>query len=343
MKVAIDTSPTITGHKARGIGYYTQELTEEFNKRDWPVEFEFFSNPASPPPANIIHYPYFDLFFHTLPIRRTHARVVTIHDVIPLVFPNYFPAGLRGYINLFLQKQALKNIDAVICDSKASKEDIITRLSVPKDQIYVIYLAPGSNFVPINDKNLFSVVTKKYSLPDKFILYVGDVNWNKNILNLLEAVKIAQANLVMVGQALVDKNLDQTREIDQRIKKLNLGRQITKTGYLIEGDLVTIYNLASLTVLPSFYEGFGLPVLESMACGTPVVCSQVASLAEIADPAVFCDPTNPSDIAKKVAHVLNISQKQKEEFSKRSIKHASKFTWHKVAQQTIDVYKSIVK
>src|SRR4030042_5025192 len=124
MRVALDINPTITGHKLRGIGVYTQRLKEEFHKGNWPAEFEFFEDPDSPPPADVIHHPYFDLFFHTLAHNEPSGRVVTIHDVIPLVFPTYFPAGIRGYLNLFFQKKALKNVDAVICDSQTSKEDV---------------------------------------------------------------------------------------------------------------------------------------------------------------------------------------------------------------------------
>jgi len=344
VKVALDISPTITGHKARGIGSYTQKLTEEFKKRDWGIAFEFFKNPDSPPPADIIHHPYFDLFFHTLPVKKNTSRVVTIHDVIPLVFPDYFPAGIKGYLNLFFQKRALRNVNAVICDSKASKKDIISKLSFPQDKIHVIYLAAGSDFNPITDDNTLFSVSKKYDLPKKFVLYVGDVNWNKNLPNLLEAVKVARVNLVMVGKALTDNSLIQVKEIDRIIKKLGLQKQVVKTGHINENDLISIYNLAVLTVLPSFYEGFGLPALESMACGTPVVCSNVASLAEITgNIAIFCDPTDPSDIARNITRALNLSKKQKENLSQRLIKHASKFSWQKVARQTVDVYKSIVK
>jgi len=344
VRVAIDISPLGTGHKTRGIGSYTQRLTEEFKKRDWGIEFEFFSKPTSPPPADVIHYPYFDLFFHTLPMKKTTNRVVTIHDVIPLVFPHYFPVGLKGYISLFFQKRSLKNVDAIICDSQASKKDIVSKLSFPKDKIHVVYLAAGFNFKEITDKNTLFSVSKKYILPKKFVLYVGDVNWNKNLPNLLEAVKIAKVNLVMVGKALTDDSLTQVKEINQIIKKLGLQKQIIKTGYINENDLIYIYNLAGLTVLPSFYEGFGLPVLESMACGTPVVCSNVASLAEFTgNNAIFCDPTDPPDIAQKITHALNLSKRQKEISSQKLIKHASKFNWQKVARQTIAVYKSIVK
>ena len=126
MKIAIDISPLDTGHSVRGIGTYTENIINEFKKGNWGnVEFKFFKNPNPPPPVDIVHYPYFDLFFHTLPFRKKNSFVVTVHDLIPLVFPQHFPAGIKGNINLFLQKLSLKNVDAVICDSESSKADII--------------------------------------------------------------------------------------------------------------------------------------------------------------------------------------------------------------------------
>ena len=344
MKVAIDISPLKTGHQVRGIGSYTKSLIDEFKEGDWGIDFEFFDSPNSPPPMDIIHYPYFDLFFHTLPVGKRSSRVVTIHDVIPLVFPKYFPAGIKGYVNLFLQKRAVKNIDAVICDSQTSKQDVINKLSLPEDKIQVVYLAPSEKFRPITNKEELSVVAKKYKLPENFVLYVGDVNWNKNLQNLLESIKIAKVNLVMVGQALADKSLLQTQVLDKLIKKLNLSKKVVKTGYIPNEDLIAIYNLADLTLLPSYYEGFGLPVLESMACGTPVICSENSSLTEIAGPhAVFCEPDSPADIAQKIKKVIDLNKSQKQVLSQNLIEHASLFTWKKVARKTAEVYKLVTK
>ena len=342
MKVAIDTSPTKNDHRFRGIGSFTLNLVSALKGISQDLEIELFDNSASAPDADIIHYPYFDLFFHTLPIKKKAKRVVTIHDVIPLVFPNYFPVGLKGFISLFFQKWALKNVDAVICDSKASACDIAQRLSFPKDKIHVIYLAAGFNFRPLDDQKLLLDVKTKYNLPKKFILYVGDVNWNKNIDNLLAAVTLAKVNLVMVGAALVNKSLRETRQIEKIIKKLGLSPKIIRTGFVPEEDLIALYNLADLTVLPSFYEGFGLPVIESMACGTPVVCSSKGSLVEIAGPAFICDPTNPEDVSEKFNSVIKLSTIKRKKIETKCLEHAAKFTWQKVAAETIKVYQSLL-
>src|SRR3989344_4912294 len=308
MKVAIDTSPLISGHESRGIGAYTKNLVEEFKKGKWDFDFVFFENGNYPSDVDLVHYPYFDLYFNTLPLKAYKPRIVTIHDVIPLVFPEHYPAGIKGRINFFFQKKTLKNVDTVICDSETSKEDIVNKLSVPKAKIHVIYLAPSDKFRPIDNPSLLSVVAKKYKLPKKFALYVGDVNWHKNIENMLKAVKIANVDLVMVGKALDEDNLSQTGEINNLIKKLNLKNNIVKTGFVEESELAAIYNLAKVTLLPSFYEGFGLPIVESMACGIPVVASNVASISEIAKGnLLFCDPADPKDIAGRIKEIFGLS------------------------------------
>src|SRR3972149_1741456 len=265
MKVAIDTSPLISGHESRGIGAYTKNLVEEFKSGKWDFDFIFFDGKNYSADADLVHYPYFDLYFRTLPLRRDKVRIVTIHDVIPLVFPQHYPVGLKGRINFFFQKIALKNVDAVICDSKTSKEDIANKLPVPKSKIHVVYLAASSSFKKIDDQKFLNGISKKYKLPKKFALYVGDVNWHKNIGNMLKAIKISNVDLVMVGKALVDSRLPESRKINDLTKKLKLDNQIVKIGFIEERDLTAIYNLAKVTLLPSYYEGFGLPVLESLS------------------------------------------------------------------------------
>lgn len=342
-KVAIDASPTKSGHSLRGIGSYTRQLLNQFKKGKWPTEFEFFTDPATPPPADLVHYPYFDLFFRTLTVKKTTARGVTIHDVIPLVFPQYFPAGIRGYINLFFQKRALTNTDFVICDSNASRADIINKLSYPAEKTYVVYLAAGKNFKKLENRELLESVRKKFHLPKEFALYVSDVNWNKNIEGLITAISKVKIPAVLVGQAITDQNLEPVKKINKLIRQLNLKDKITKTGFVTEDDLVAIYNLATLTVLPSFYEGFGLPVLESMACGTPLVCSNAGSLSEIAGPAIICDPSDSVDIASKIEQVLNLTKPKRDQLVRKSQDHSAKFTWQKTAQQTVNIYMKYMK
>ncbi|MEX2027960.1 MAG: glycosyltransferase family 1 protein, partial [Candidatus Curtissbacteria bacterium] len=163
---------------------------------------------------------------------------------------------------------------------------------------------------------------------------------NKNIASLIESIKSSKVPLVMVGAAITDNQIPQTKELNKLIRRLGLEDKIIKTGFVNETELVSLYNLASVTILPSFYEGFGFPVLESMACGTPVICSNNSSLSEIAGKvAIFADPSNPEDISKKTREVINMSKTKRVLLSQKLIAHASTFTWEKTAKQTIEVYQ----
>ena len=171
-----------------------------------------------------------------------------------------------------------------------------------------------------------------------------DVNWNKNIEGLITTIAQIKIPTLLVGKAITDNNLEPVKKISKLIRRLDLEDIVTRTGYVAEDDLVAIYNLATVTVLPSFYEGFGLPALESMACGTPVVCSKAGSLKEIATgSAIFCDPADPADIASKIKLVVNLSKSQRETLANRSQKHSAKFTWEKTAEQTVAIFKKFLK
>ena len=351
MRVAIDVSPLKTGHKFRGIGFYTERLVKAIKKFDKENEYVFIDHRSSviDHQFDLIHYPYFDLFFLTLPIKKPAPVAVTIHDVIPLVFPEHYPKGLKGWCKLQRQKLSLKNVRVVITDSQNSKKDIVKYLGFSKDKIFVVPLAPGEEFRLIKSTPLLYRIREKYKLPDTFVLYVGDVNWNKNIPGLIKAFKTIERlnneamKLVLVSKALEDRNLPETKTILRLIKELGLNNRIKILGFVPTKDLVAIYNLAAAYCQPSFYEGFGLPVLEAMACGTPVVCSKTSSLPEVVgDAAIFVDPKDIKSIAQGIKHVIE-NEEVKETFRKKSISRASQFSWKKTAEKTIGVYKKILR
>lgn len=342
MKVALEISPITGKSNVRGIGTYTQNLKKSLEGLKSNLELVTFSGGCIPQ-ADVVHYPYFDLYFHTLPLLRSKPRIVTIHDVIPLVFKGRYPVGSRGKLAFFLQKKALKKTDAVICDSETSKKDIYENLGYPRDKIHVVYLAPSEEFKELK-KETSEKVRSKYELPKDFFLYVGDVNWNKNIIGLLDAVKKTNINLVMVGKALLDGSLPQVQEIESVIQKHGIGSQISKVGYLPSNDLCATYNLADATVVPSFYEGFGLPILESMASGTPVLCSNNSSLVEVGGrAAIYFDAKDPENIATEIERFLAIGSSKLKAVKQKCLSHAKKFTWEKVAEETIEVYKMAKK
>lgn len=353
MKVAIDVSPLKSAHKFRGVGFYTKRLIQALRLIKVPdFSVRLIEQGEIPKDADLIHYPYFDLFFLSLPIRKPKPTVVTIHDVIPLIFPEHYPKGIRGWLKLQIQKFSLKRVSAVITDSKNSKGDIVRYLDFPKERIFVVPLAPGDEFKPITIK-------QKYNLPERFVLYVGDINWNKNIPGLVQACEKVKIPLVIVGKQAKSRDYDKTHPENQDLvwlqsaisnraagKAFGDARQqsaIIPTGFVPTKDLVAIYNLASVYCQPSFYEGFCLPVLEAMACGTPVVCSKVSSLPEVVDDvAIFVDPNDYNSIAEGIKKVIE-NKKLSETLRKRGLLQARKFSWQKTARETIRVYAKVIE
>ena len=347
MKVAIDVSPLKSAHQFRGIGAYTKNLVKALQsvKR---ADFEevLVEEGKIPKDCDLIHYPFFDLFFRSLPLLRGKKTVVTIHDTTPLVFPEHYPPGIKGRLKLSAQKIALKTVNAVIADSKNSQKDIVKYLNYPKEKIFVVYLAAANIFQPIKERKKLTKIRKKYHLPRQFILYVGDVNYNKNILGLAKACQSIKVPLVIIGKQTVQKKFDKThvenQPLVQLIKLYGEDPEVVRLGFVPNEELVILYNLATVYCQPSFYEGFGLPVLEAMACGTPVVTSKKASLAEIAGrAAILVDPYDISDIANGLTVAID-DEDLREDLIARGLKQAKKFSWEKVADETYKVYQKVV-
>lgn len=352
MKIAIDVSPLQTGHKVRGVGFYLQHLKDALIKYHSEEKYFFFTDKSEiPSNTDIVHYPYFDPFFITLPFLKKYKTVVTVHDLTPLVFPDHFPAGIKGNLSWQIQKRNLRKADAIITDSDSSSKDVQKYTNLSLEKIHTVYLAAGEEFCRIKNhptgtgESRIKEINKKYNLPEKFILYVGDVTWNKNLPSLIKATKQVNIPLVMVGKSLVQTNFDKTNAWNKdlvEVEKLteNDGLFI-KLGFVPTEDLVAIYNIATVFVFPSLYEGFGLPVLEAMQSGCPVVTTKGGSLGEIAgDAAYYVEELSIDSIANGIDKVSS-SKKLQEKLSKKGLEQAKKFSWEKTAEQTINIYKNI--
>lgn len=347
MRIAIDVSPLSSGHSIRGVGFYLKNLLEALEKyHPEHTYIKFTDKEKIPDTVDIVHYPYFDPFFRTLPLFPHRNTVVTVHDITPLVFPDLFPIGIKGKINWFLQEKSLKRVGRVITDSQSSKNDIEKFLKIDERKVDSIYLAAGEHFKIIQDKSRLSDVLKKYKLPDTFALYVGDATPNKNLPNLVKAVLRTKIPLVMVGKTLLDESIDLTHAWTQDIKEIRLLQQSNRDqvhflGFVSDEDLVALYNVASVFLMPSLYEGFGLPVLEAMSCGCPVITSSKGSLREVAGDAAYnVDPSDISGIAEGLQKIIEDKQFAKR-LSEKGLKQARKFSWKKTADETVSVYEKI--
>ncbi len=334
MKIGMVSTSTGGGHAIRGIGFYARRLTAAL--RNIPGVEVIESDAKSLESAqdiDLIHYPFFDLFFHTLPMFSSKKRVITVHDVIPLEFPKHYPIGPRGKISFELQKLALKTVDRIITDSFASVNSILKYLNVDNDKLKLVYLAAESKFKKISNKSYLKKISDKYNLPKKFLLYVGDLNWNKNIPTLVAGAKECGLPLVMVGKNAANiKHIDLSPAELRHLKSVDFSSVIA-LGFITDEDLVGIYNLASAYCQPSFAEGFGLPVLEALACNTPVVCSNTHSLPEIATGyAKFFNPNDTRDLVNAINGSINT----------KVMGYRSNFSWEKTADETVKIYKEIL-
>src|SRR3989344_1147719 len=351
MKIAVDVSPLSKSynllHKVRGTGFYIENLKRSLLSYFPENEHIFFVRGENiPKDVDLVHYPYFEPFFLTLPLKKRFKTVVTVHDLIPFVFPEHFPSGIKGKIKWEIQKRILTNTDAVITDSDSSKKDIIKFTGINENKIHVIYLAAGEEFREVESGELkVENLRKKYNLPEKFVLYVGDVTWNKNLPRLIKVVKKINVPFVMVGRALTQKDVDVSnlwnKDLVEVQKLCQDDKNIFLPGFVPTEELVTIYNLATVFIMPSLYEGFGLPILEAMQSGCPVITSKEGSIPEVAgDAAYFVDCYNVDDIAEGISMVFS-NEKVRKELSKKGIENAKKFSWRETVQKTHKIYERV--
>lgn len=360
MKIGLDVSPlentSMLTHRVRGTGFYIENLKKSLLKYFPQNEYVFFTRgELLEENVNIAHYPYFEPFFLTLPLRKSHKTVVTVHDLTPFVFPEHFPVGLRGKLKWWIQKMSLGRADTVITDSQSSKNDIMRFANIPESRIAVVYLAAGEQFKRIKNpfgqssgrgqKSKINSIKTKYGLPEKFALYVGDATWNKNLPRLIEATKKADIPLVMVGKALLDTDFNKTniwnKDLIKTQEMVKESKLVIRLGYVPTEDLVLLYNMANVFCMPSLYEGFGLPILEAMQCGCPVVTTKEGSLKEIAgDAAFFVDAYNIESIASGIEQIIEDKRLQRE-LSEKGLIQAKKFSWEETARKTMQVYKKI--
>ena len=355
IKVAIDISPTIDGNSVRGVGYYTDHLVKALQQeiktnpdyKNYQIDLITNIRDLRSKNYHLIHYPYFDPFKLTLP-KPVKKTIVTVHDLIPIQFKSHFPAGIKGTIKWLIQRHHLQKVSKIITVSNYSKQIISKIIHFPLSKIYSIYEGADDTFKPITNSQKLEEISKKYSLPKKFVLFVGDINWNKNIPNLVRSCLKLKYPLVIVGSAAVKKDVPDhpwtkdIRWLQSKVSKLKKSQKIILTGFVPDEDLPVIYNLATVYCQPSFAEGFGLPLVQAMQSGCPVAYSQDTCLPEVmGDVGLSFNPRSVADISSCLKRYWNDSklcQKQR----LLGLKQAKQFKWSFTAKQTLAVYQTIV-
>jgi len=347
IRVGFDVSPLYSSHSIRGIGFYTKRLLEAL-KREKEIDVVEIENKNDLKKKNydLLHIPYFSPFTISLPLNSKVPFTVTVHDLISIKYPHLYTKGIKGIIKWQIQKNLLKKSALIFTDSQASKKDILSITGYPKE-IIVTLLAAGEGFKKIpNSSMILKQTVKKFKLPDRFVLYVGDVNCNKNIPALVKACQDLDTCLVVAGKQAANQDYDKSHPENQHLlflqKTARKDNRIILAGFLSHEELVAVYNLATVYVQPSIDEGFGLPVLEAMACGCPVISSNKGSLPEVVShAAVLVEPTE-KNIVSSMKMIFN-SKLQREKFSRLGLLRAKQFSWEKTARKTIDGYKKVLK
>lgn len=278
-----------------------------------------------------------------LPVEKECPFLITLHDVIPFKMPETVS---KSYLKIFTENipSIIERCDGIVTVSDYSKKDIVETLNFPEEKIFVTYLANEDIYVPIDKILSRHIIKKNYSITDKYILYVGGFSPRKNILGLIEAFGILMEkyheNIKLV---IAGRKGSSYETYKNRAEELNIDDKVLFPGFIALDDLPYLYNASELFIYPSFYEGFGLPPIEAMACGVPVIASDTTSIPEIAgDSARLIDPQNTSDMAEAMLNVLQ-DEDLRNELIQKGLKRSRQLSWKNTAKQMLNVYEKFSK
>ncbi|MGE3511233.1 MAG: glycosyltransferase family 4 protein [Vicinamibacterales bacterium] len=268
--------------------------------------------------------------------------VVTIHDCIHLMFPQYLPHRFAFAYARASITGAARRATRVITVSESSKRDILRFVDIPAEKIEVIHNAYDERFGREPREADVVRVRERYQLQDEFVLYAGNVKPHKNVERLIEAFHLVrQSGLDYLKLVIIGDQVSHYAALRRAVHRFNLHKYVRFLGFMPEDTLAIMYRLAGVFVFPSLYEGFGLPPLEAMASGTPVVVSNVSSLPEVAgDAAVLVNPLDPGDIADGITRVLT-NDELRRDLRQKGLARARQFSWETAARRVHDIYDRV--
>lgn len=282
---------------------------------------------------------------YSMPIINKTRIVTTIHDTTFFRYPQKHVWMKRLYFKFFIKHSSIHS-DHLITVSDNTKKDLISLFNTDPGKVTTTHLGVDDSFKPIDNSEMFLKIRNKYSLPEKFILYVGLIEPRKNLQSLVEAyakfLKISELkdniHLILAGRWGWE-----SKELIKLISDLNIVEKVHFPGYIDSEDLPFLYNMAIVFVYPSYYEGFGLPVLEAMACGTPVITSNISSMPEfVGDSGLLINPNDISSIENALRDLLS-NDLLRRKLSERALKRSTEYTWKETARKTLDVYRRVIK
>ena len=355
-----------------GIGTYIRNLLRELAKMDHDTEYVILSRPdddkavralgdnfrpvaetagnyslaeqiAIPRALKREHVDLFHAPHYVLPPLVSCPSVVTIHDCIHLMFPQYLPNRWALTYARTSISMAAKRSTRVLTVSESSKRDIQRFVDIPPGKIDVIYNSFDPRFGVEPDEEAVTRVRERYQLQSEFVLYAGNVKPHKNLERLIDAFQIVRSRgLDHLKLILIGDEISKYTALRRAVHKHQLHNYVRFLGYLPEETLAVMYRLAGVFVFPSLYEGFGLPPLEAMASGTPVVTSNVSSLPEVAgDAAVLVDPYNAEAIADGIYRVLT-DNNLRSDLRRRGPERARQFSWESSVRRVREIYGQVL-
>lgn len=291
---------------------------------------------------------FFPAVYSYFPIFNRTKIVLTLHDVIADHHPELiFPNGRSKFFWKLKQNVAIRQADLVATVSEYSKKELVDYFGLPETRLRVISEAARPVFKVLPTNNGFVSTLARHGLVPggEFLLYVGGISPHKNLVRLIEAFKmldIGGTQMVLVGDYKDDPFFSAYPQLRSQVDKLGLNGRVIFTGYIPDEELAYLYNAATLLVFPSLEEGFGLPAIEAMACGTPVAASRTGSLPEILGPVGrFFDPMNVDDIARVIGETL-ADEPLLKKMRADGLRRAEGFRWKRAAEDTLAIFEELV-
>ena len=350
-----------------GVKSYLEGLIDSLLRIDEKNEYHIFyisrDDLGSFPTANEVVLEsfsklYWDYFLLPLAVRRSRIdvmlfpkyvvpffvnckKIVVIHDLGFYSPFKIYPLHDIIYIRLML-RSSIKRSDHIITVSQSSKKDIVRIMGANENDVTVTYEAPNERYKATNDEGMLNKVKNKYDLNHPFIFNPGMCALRKNAIGLLKAFKRIKKKIPH-HLLLTGRESRRIEEVNRAIDKLNVWKRVRVQSNIPSEDMPALYNLADLCVYPSLYEGFGLPILEAMSCGCPVITSETSSMPEVAgDAAILVNPYKEKEISDAIHKVLT-NDELKSSLIKKGIKRAKEFSWEKTAETTLEIFKMVIE
>jgi glycosyltransferase involved in cell wall biosynthesis len=374
MRIAIDLSPAV--HQKAGLGRYARTLAEHLTALDHGNEYIAFAygrpaQDALPPSLRMLPranipldvrpwrmgvwlghalglsldrvLPRVDIFHateHLLPPLKNARTVFTLHDLIFQFFPEFHLPLNRWFLRNAMP-HFLRRADAIIAVSECTKRDAMQFYHVPADKITVIYEGVNPALRPATDPNVIAAARARYAHNQPFLLFLSTIEPRKNIPALVDALQVLRARGLPHRLLVAGRRGWLYQGVFEHVRQAGMESQVDFLDYVPDADLPALFAACDAFVFPSLYEGFGLPPLEAMACGAPVVCSNTSSLPEVVGDAALCvNPRDVGEIAAAVERVIH-DDRLRAELRAKGIARAAQFSWERAARETLNVYQEV--